>query len=190
MYHVIAGGIDVVLGPDGIWYEDLGKDSKGKQIYGSKLYVDFVGITGIFSSPIMTNNGVTGMIDLGGFDFSKSEYDMQILAYLKQNNNDKDSTIEYLKKLWASDYEALYVEYQVEDVLAGRYHGKGEDYTAAIKEFTKQIDKSNTERNGCVVATKELTDILQLLMDKYTFENVDNSWAKLCYYYDYLGPEK
>ena len=25
--------------------------------------------------------------------------------------------------------------------------------------------------------------------EKYTFQNVDNSWTKLCYYYDYLGPE-
>jgi hypothetical protein len=24
-------------------------------------------------------------------------------------------------------------------------------------------------------------------MDKYTFQNVDNSWLKLCYYYQYLG---
>lgn len=191
MYHVIAGGIDVVLGSDGIWYEDLGKDANGKQKYGGKIYVDFVGTTGIFSNPIMTNNGVTGMIDMGGFDFSKSENDMQILAYLKQNNNDKDATIAYLKDLWGADYDAYYAEYQVEDVFAGRYHGKGKDYTDEIKKYVSQIDKSsNKERNGCVVATKELTDILQLLMDKYTFENVDNSWTKLCYYYDHLGPEK
>jgi hypothetical protein len=24
-------------------------------------------------------------------------------------------------------------------------------------------------------------------MDKYTFAGVDNSWAKLCYYYQHLG---
>ena len=191
MYHVIAGGIDVVLGSDGIWYEDLGKDANGKQKYGSKIYVDFTGITGIFSNPIMTNQGVTGMIDMGGFDFSKTEYDMQILSYLKKNNNDQAATIAELKELWGADYEKYYAEYQVEDVFAGRYHGKGKDYTDAIKKFTSQIDKSShKERNGCVVATKELTDILQLLMSKYTFENVDNSWIKLCYYYDYLGPEK
>ena len=64
-------------------------------------------------------------------------------------------------------------------------------YTDEIKKYTSKLDtSSNKERNGCVVATKELTDILQLLMDKYTFAGVDNSWTKLCYYYDYLGPEK
>ena len=191
MYHVIAGGIDVVLGSDGIWYEDLGKDANGKQLYGSKLYVDFTGITGIFSNPIMTNQGVTGMIEMGGFDFSKTENDMYILSVLEAQNNDKEATLEYLKNYWGEDYDTYYEEYQVEDVFAGRYHGKGQDYTDAIKKYVNQVDKSsNKERNGCVVATKELTDILQLLMDKYTFENVDNSWTKLCYYYDYLGPEK
>jgi len=32
--------------------------------------------------------------------------------------------------------------------------------------------------------TERLAEILQMLMDKYTFEDVDNSWLKLCYYYD------
>ena len=39
---------------------------------------------------------------------------------------------------------------------------------------------------------KRITDeaeLLQKLMDKYTFADVDQSWLKLCYYYDYLGPE-
>ena len=26
------------------------------------------------------------------------------------------------------------------------------------------------------------------ILEKYTFENVDNAWTKVCYYYDYLGP--
>ena len=38
-----------------------------------------------------------------------------------------------------------------------------------------------------MAVTERLAEILQLLMDKYTFENVDHSWTKLCYYYDYLG---
>jgi len=190
MYHVIAGGVDVVLGSDGIYYVDLGKDANGNQIYGSKLYADFTGVTGIFSNPIITNQGVKGMIDMGGFDFSKTENDMFVISALEQNNNDQDATIKYLKDYWAEDYEAYYVEYQVEDVFAGRYHGKGEDYTDKIKAYADKIDKStNVERNGCVVVTEELAEILQLLMNKYTFENVDHSWTKLCYYYDHLGPQ-
>ena len=43
------------------------------------------------------------------------------------------------------------------------------------------------ERNGCVAVDERLAELLQLLMDKYTFKGVENSWLKLCYYYDYLG---
>ena len=28
-----------------------------------------------------------------------------------------------------------------------------------------------------------------LLMDKFTFEGVDHSWTKLCYYYKHFSPE-
>ena len=48
--------------------------------------------------------------------------------------------------------------------------------------------ETSGERAGCVVVTKELAEILQMVMEKYTFENVDHAWTKLCYYYDYLGP--
>ena len=183
MYYVIAGGIDVVLGEDGIYYEDLGNGQKG-----SKLYCDFVGITGIFSNPIMTNQGVKGMIDMGGFDFSKTENDMYVLSIIEAQGS-VDAADKYLKDLWGEDYDAYAEEYQIKDVYAGKYHGKGQDYTEAIRKYCDQIDKSgNTERNGCVVVTKELADILQMVMDKYTFEDVDHAWTKLCYYYDYLGP--
>ena len=76
-------------------------------------------------------------------------------------------------------------------MLEGRYHGTGPDLTNEIKAYVDKIDKSaNTERNGCVVVDERLAEILQYLMDKYTFEDVENSWLKVCYYYDYLGPAK
>ena len=31
--------------------------------------------------------------------------------------------------------------------------------------------------------------LLQQLMEKYTFQGVENSWLKLCYYYDHLAPQ-
>ncbi len=185
MYHTIAGGINVVLGSDGIYYEDLGGGKKG-----SKLYCDFTGITGVFDTPIATVGSVKGMIDKGGFDFSKTEMDLYVLNYLNKNNGDAAATKEELKELWGDEYEAYMTEYQVEDVLAGRYHGSGKDMTKAISAFLDDIIKTGgQEVRGCVVVTKELAEILQLLMDKYTFENVDHSWTKLCYYYDYLGPK-
>ncbi len=178
MYHLITGGIDVVLGSDGIYYEDLGNGKKG-----SKIYADFTQPTAIF------NQTIQQMIGMGGFDFSKTENDLYILGIMKENGNDKEKTKKALKELWGDTYEAEYEEYKVDDVLAGKYHGSGKDWTSKIKEYEKKIIKSGPKaEQGCVVVTKELAEILQPLMDKYTFEDVDNSWLKVCYYYDHLGP--
>jgi len=202
IYDVIAGGIKAVLGEDGIYYEDLGDGKKG-----SKIYVDFTGVTSVFSSPISTVNAynadgtvkldadgnpvkVKGMIDLGGFDFSKTENDLYVLGILKENNNDKDATIKYLKDTWGEDYDAYAEEYQLDDVLNGIYHGKGEDLTDEIKTYLDDVITTGPEETiGCVVVTERLAEILQKIMDKYTFEDVEQSWLKMCYYYDYLGPE-
>ena len=184
MYYVIAGGIDVVLNKaDGYYYEDLGKDANGNQKYGSKLYADFTGVTAIFNTPIKS------MVDKGAFDFSKTEYDNYVLDALALNNNDQDATIEYLKGQWGEDYETYYDLYEVEDVFDGDYHGDGEDYTEKIRAYISKIDASGSEKDGCVLVDEELAEILQQLMDKYTFEDVDHAWTKLCYYYDHLGPE-
>ena len=178
MYHLITGGIDVVLGSDGIYYEDLGNGKKG-----SKIYADFTNPTAIF------NQSIQQMIQMEGFDFSKSENDLYVLGIMKANGNDKEKTKKALEKEWGESYEAYYAEYKVDDVFAGKYHGAGKNLTSKIKEFEKKIIKSGPKaEQGCVVVTKELAEILQLLMDKYTFENVDNSWLKVCYYYDHLGP--
>ena len=200
MYHTIHGGIDAVLGEDGIYYHDLGNGKKG-----SKIYVDFTGITGIFSSPITTVNAynpdgslkkdedgnvvkIKGMIELGGFDFSKTEEDLYVIGILKKFDGDQEKAIAYLKSEWGEDYEANAAEYKIDDVFAGKYHGQGGDKTEAIKAYMSKMITSGPEAEiGCVVVTEELAEILQLLMDKYTFAGVEQSWLKLCYYYDYLG---
>ena len=201
MYALISGGIEVVLGEDGIYYEDLGDGKKG-----SKLYCDFTGITGVFSNPITSVPAynpdgtptldaggqqvmVKGMIEMGGFDFSKTENDLYILSILEKYDGDTAAAEEYMKALWGEDYDFYAQEYQVKDVFAGRYHGHGEDYTALMEAYLDHMITSGpAERHGCVVVTKELAQILQLLMDKYTFSGVDHSWTKLCYYYDHIGP--
>ncbi len=181
MYYVIAGGIDVVLNPnDGLYYEDLGKDANGNQKYGSKLYADFTGVTAIFNTPIKS------MIDKGAFDFSKTEYDNHVIDALALNNNDQEATLKYLKDEWGDDYETYYELYEVEDVLEGKYHGEGEDYTEAVRKYVSQIDARGTEKDGCVVVTEELAEILQFLMDKYTFEDVEQSPSKLKYIFSDL----
>ena len=203
MYHTIAGGIDVILKDDGYYYEDLGKDANGKQIYGSMIYCDFIGVTSLFSNPIATVDGngnvvknpenatnvIKGLIDMGGFDFSKTEDDLYILAYLNQHNGDVAATDAYLREMWGEEYDAYAQLYQLEDVYEGIYHGAGEDLSEEMRGYYSQIINTPGEKQGCVPVTERLAEILQMLMDKYTFANVENSWIKLCYYYDNLGPE-
>ena len=208
MYHLISGGINVVLGEDGIYYEDLGVNEKGVQQYGSKIYADFTGVTAIFGSPIATVPSygadgkvmkdadgnpvmVKGMIELGGFDFSKTEDDLYILGFLNKHNGDVEATDAYLHEMWGDEYDGYAEIYQLKDVYAGRYHGEGEDLTEEISKYLdKIITSGKKELQGCVVVDEQLAQLLQKVMDKYTFENVDDSWIKMCYYYEHLGPQK
>ena len=48
---------------------------------------------------------------------------------------------------------------------------------------------STSVKTGLGSVDQELAELLQLLMDKYTFKNVEHSWTKLCYYYETLGPK-
>ncbi|MBQ1210461.1 MAG: redoxin domain-containing protein [Clostridia bacterium] len=203
MYYLIHGGIDVVL-KDGKYYEDLGKDANGKQRYGSLIYADFTGVTSLFSNPIATVNAydengnlvydeagkpakIKGMIDMGGFDFSKTENDLYVLAIVESKGG-KDQAIAYLKEQWGEEYDAYAEIYKLDEVLAGRYHGTGPDLTEEMRGYVDDMLTSPAEAKGCVVVTERLAEILQLLLEKYTFENVDYAWTKVCYYYDYLGP--
>lgn len=208
MYALIAGGVDVVLGEDGKYYEDLGVDANGNQKLGSLIYCDFTGITGVFSNPIATVNSynadgtiardangdpimISGMIDMGGFDFSKTEGDQYILSILKKYDYDVDATDAYLREYWGEDYDSYAEIYQLEDVYEGKYHGSGEDLTEEMRGFLDDmITTGSEEKIGCVVVTERLAEILQMIMDKFTFGNVDHSWTKLCYYYEYIGPSK
>lgn len=199
MYSLIAGGIDVVLGEDGYYYEDLGLDSNGNQKYGSLVYADFTGLTSVFSDPISTvrtydKNGepvvIKGMIDMGGFDFSKTENDLYVLSVLQKFGGDQVKAKAYLRDQWGEDYDANAKEYLIEEVFAGYYHGKGQDYTDEIRGYLDDMITTGPEElHGCVPVDRRLAEILQMLMDKYTFAGVENSWTKVCYYYEHLGPE-
>ena len=172
--RIITGGITPVL-KDGKYY-----DSEDNSL----VYADFTGLTPVFS------NSILEMIEMGGFNFSLNETDGEILSYLKKNDGDVEKTKEYLEGLWGEDFDANADLYQIDDIFNGRYHGDGPDLTEEIRAYAAQIDKSGSERDGCVAVDERLAEILQMLMDKYTFEDVDNSWLKICYYYDYLGPAK
>ena len=173
--ETVAGGIDVILGDDG-YYHELRADGS----VGSIIYADFTQITPIFSSSIID------MIDKNGFNFKYTENDLYIMyRYVLYGAKLK----EQLKIEWGEFYEEYYELYKVDEVLAGISHGGGEDYSKVIKEYAQYaVDNAeHPERSGCVAVDAQLADVLQALMDKYTFKDVDHSWTKVCYYYQYIG---
>ena len=201
---IISGGVDVALGEDGIYYHVTGKDANGSPILGSALYADFSMLTAIFSdtimdtplfnadgTPVLNDKGeqvvLKGIISKGGFNFAMNEYDQEIVTYLANHDGDVEKTREYLRKLWGDSYDAYASAYKLEEIFRGEYHGTGVDRTEEIKEFLDDVITEEGATQGCVIVTEELADLLQALMDKYTFEGVENSWQKLCYYFDYMG---
>ena len=184
---IVRGGIDATLGNDGIW-----REARTDGRVGSILYADFTMKTPVFIYSI------TQLIDRGAFNFGLSEGDQYILNYLAMNDNDPEKCTEYLKVIWGEDYDEYAEIYKISEVYEGIYHGEGKDYTAIIKGYldkvivegyNEQLGETiakDDPRIGCVVVTEELAEILQLLMDKYTFDGIEKSWLKLCYYSHYF----
>ena len=111
---------------------------------------------------------------------------MYILAFMADHDNDPEATDAYLRELWGADYDAYAEVYRLKDVYAGKFHGEGEDLTEELKSYIAKIEKAPVERKGCVAVDERLAEILQHLMDKFTFKGVEQSWLKVCYYYDSL----
>ena len=77
------------------------------------------------------------------------------------------------------------------------------DMTERVREIlaSSMIDEGEEgvidyATDGCVVVTRELASILQMLMDKYTFklkvpgdDYELGSWKKVCFRFEYFGPE-
>jgi hypothetical protein len=122
------------------------------------------------------------MIASGAFDFSKTETDTNGLAILANN------TLDELKEAWGVDYDYYYNFYQLDDLQNGIFHGDGEDMTDEISAYLDKLidDPAHPELQGCAAVDEELAEILQMLIDKFSFQ-VEGSWTKVCYYYDYLG---
>ncbi|MBQ9151511.1 MAG: hypothetical protein IJX72_04615, partial [Clostridia bacterium] len=174
--EILSGGIDIALGGDG-YYHELREDGS----LGSVIYADFVGLTSVFS------HSIKDMIGKGAFNFTVTESDQEILNYQAIYG---DGTKEKLKEIWGEQFDALAEIYMLDEVLAGKTHGTGEDLTDEISVYLDQLipaSEEHPEQEGCVPVDEELAALLQALMDKYTFRGVDFSWAKLCYYYQHLG---
>ena len=97
---------------------------------------------------------------------------------------------ENMKKDFGDAFDEVYNTYKVKDVFAGIYHGEGKDMTETAKTYAGMLIGKTAdapELEGCVAVTEELAELLQMLMDKFTFRGVDHSWTKLCFYYKHLG---
>lgn len=180
-YDIVAGGINVALGKDGYYHELL---SNGE--LGSIVYLDMVSYSSVFNS-----HSLLDLIASGTFNFALTSDDEWVLDYYemleKENFNGTDFET-CMKEIWGEDFEYKWEELKVDDILDGIYHGSGKDYTDVMQRYAKKIYTSG-ELEGCVPVTEELAEVLQMLMDKHSFEGVENSWIKLCYYYDYIGPD-
>ena len=174
--QIVGGGIKVALGEDG-YYHELRADGT----LGSIVYADFTSISAIFSHSLVS------MIDLNAFNFKYSEDDLLVLGYQAKYG---DATGEKLQELWGEAFEEYAAEYKLDEVLAGVYHGSGDDMTDIAKKYagmTLPTSEDAPELEGCVAVNAELADLLQKLMDQYTFAGVEDSWIKLCFYYQHLG---
>ena len=92
---------------------------------------------------------------------------------------------EWLHEYFGDEYDEKWEYYQMDDIKKGIYHGQAQDYTAKMREYVAILldEADHPERQGCIAVDAELAAILQLHMDRATFEDVENSWVKLCYYY-------
>ena len=213
--ETISGGINVEL-RDGIWRE---KRDDGR--LGSVIYVDFAGITTIFGDKPIYSADSTKMdlLKARAFDFRLSENDLYVLNTLDKFDGDVEKTKAHLRAELGDAYGNSYNDsyegdstevtgFAVDEVLAGTYHGGGEDMTEFVKSYIGKIIKlgdtitvvnadgtgtesytiteENDPRIGCVAVDEALANVLWKLMDKYTFKGVENSWLKLCYYEQYF----
>ncbi len=174
---ILAGGINVKLGDDG-FYHELREDGS----LGSILYADFIYTTSIFSTETLET-----LIDKGAFNFTRTESDEYILDFVRVHG---DGTKDYLKQYWGDQYEELADVHKLDEVLAGKMHGGGEDMTEAMRAYLAKkepVSTAHPEREGCVAVDENLGAMLQQLMDKYTFSGVENSWTKLSFYYQHIS---
>lgn len=190
--EIIATGIDVALCTDESdprfgYYCQLLPNGE----LGSIIYADFHFTTNIFGT-----QSLEMLIDQGAFDMRMTEMDREAYAYYK--NYYLEGGKNALRQLWGDNFDANWEMYQMDDVVNGIYHGTGPDYTEAVRAYLDKLEDGTDggeeivypERQGCVAVDSELAVMLQALMDKFTFEGVEHSWTKLCYYYKKLEAPK
>ena len=198
MMDIISGNfVDVELGEDGFYKV---KDSFATDTY---LYCDFKYINNITGYPLE----LCLSEKFNAFDFSKDEYGKHIrdeegyyrfTGYDEEDNliqyyvcQDEAGEFYYVKEIGEGEYTEAngykYIKLSDDDMKAM----KAFDYTETVKSYlaANLITDETSELYGCVKVNEEFAEILGLLMDKYTFAGIEESWVKLCYYYKYVGEE-
>lgn len=156
------------------------KEELGEDVY-NELYKDNLLVNIINGKETTDNTALTTSIE----------------KYRTAFKSNDDNIRNAFKKEWGDNYATEAAVNKIEDVIKGIYHGEGEDYTEEMSVYIdKMIDVEydgetpiNPELQGCVIVDERLGEILQALMDKFTFKGVEHSWTKLCYYYLYVGPQ-
>jgi thiol-disulfide isomerase/thioredoxin len=95
----------------------------------------------------------------------------------------------YLMTIWGDKFEENWEFYKMDDIKVGIYHGDNSDYTNAINAYAALMlnEQDHPERQGCVAVDAQLAHILQMFIDRHSFEGVKDAWIKFCYYYVELG---
>ena len=100
---------------------------------------------------------------------------------------DAEGEFYYVETVGANGYTEAngytYIKYTQEEIEA---LGQA-DFTEYVKQYlaANKVTDTSSELYGCVKVDEKFATVLGLLMDKYTFPDVEYSWVKLCYYYKY-----
>ncbi len=197
MNDIISGNfVDLELGDDG-YYHVVGSNSTDDLIYCDIVYLN--NITGY------SINDCVERFD--AFNFNKDEFGQLIydeegyFRYSGYNEEEKlvsfyvcedaEGNIYYVETLGEGEFTEengyTYIKFTKEQIDAmGQLN-----YTEYVRDYIAKnmITDTESELYGCVKVDEKFGYVLGLLMDKYTFPDVEYSWAKLCYYYRYVGPQ-
>ena len=198
MSDIISGNyVDVEINEEGYY---VVKDGVASDNY---IYCDIKYINNITTGYSLE----TALTKFNAFDFSKDEFGEPIVdengyyrvTYFDENNTKIRYFVcidsfgeQYLVTEIGEDGKTeengyTYLKLTEEDLKELGYV----DYTEYVTKYIEDnmVTDETSELYGTVKVTKEFAEALSALMDKYTFEGVDYSWVKLCYYYKYLGPQ-
>ena len=115
----------------------------------------------------------------------------EMLVKLASFDGDVDACRAYYEQLWVTKAPTSTDRYALELALSGTYTPGSIDLTSAVSAYLSKMLPTSTEApelEGCVAVDFALAELLQALVDKYSFSGVDHAWTKLCYYYKTLGP--